>query len=254
MSLQKSRKTCEGEMIVQGTRMDSTLRPPAVARLPSSLAAALGRADGGREDRVQPRVADNRFIEWSIFIAIGGGLRGNARLDRQVGGDPLLAVRAVSRRVELGGGQLEAGRRRAEREDALHRAFTVGAFTDHRRPMMILKGSGEDLAGAGAVMVHQQVHGHAPSGPAACSQDLALTGSPAAGRDDHALVNESLGDLHGYVEQTARVAPQVQNQSPHSQGLKARDGLVELFGRRLLKAREAYVADALGRVDHLGAW
>src|SRR5262245_49639294 len=98
---------------------------PRVARscLPRRLAAAAGGADGGGEDGVELGVADDRLVERLGIAVLVPGLRGEAGLDREVGRDALLAVGAVAGGIELGGGELQPGGGRAEREDALHRAL-----------------------------------------------------------------------------------------------------------------------------------
>ncbi len=51
---------------------------------------------------------------------------------------------------------------------------------------MVLQCAGEDLAGAGAVVVDQDVEGHPPPSAAAGRQGLGLPLGPAPGRDDEA--------------------------------------------------------------------
>src|SRR3954447_21141500 len=100
---------------------------PDPIRSPRRLAAAPGGADSGGEDGVELRVADDRLVERLGVLVLRNGFTGDAGLDRQVGRDALLAVGAVLGRIELGGGELEPGGGRAEREDALDRALAVGA-------------------------------------------------------------------------------------------------------------------------------
>ena len=82
--------------------------------------------------------------------------------------------------------------------------------------MVVLEGTGQDLAGAGAVVVDQDVERHPPLGRAVGCQRLGLPLGSAAGRDDQALVDEPLGDLDGHVEQAAGIAPEVEHQGPHA--------------------------------------
>ena len=94
-----------------------------------------------------------------------------------------------------------------EREDALDRALAVGARAQDRGPPVILEGAGQDLAGAGAVVIDQDVQRHSPPGPAVGRQGLGLSLGSPSGRDDQARVDEPLGDLDGDVEQAARDCP-----------------------------------------------
>ena len=158
-----------------------------------------------------PKVDSSRGIEPSV-----GRLGGGAKRDRDVGLDALLAVGTVAGRIELGRGQLEAGRGRPEREDALDRALAVGARAEDGGTLVILEGAGQDLAGAGAVVIDQHIQRHPPPSPAVGGEDLRLSLGTPAGRDDQARVDEPLGDLDRDVQQAARIASQVDHQHSHS--------------------------------------
>ena len=182
-----------------------------------------------------------------------GGFGGRAHGDRNVGLNALFAVGAIARRIELGGGQFEAGGSRPEREDALHGAFAVGPSADDGGTVVVLKRTGQDFAGTGTVAVNQDIDRQSPPGRAACRQRLCLPlGSPASG-NDQSLVDEPLGDLDGHVEQTTGVAPEVEHQDPHALIGKRGQGPVDLLGRGFLEARELEVADSFGGVEELDA-
>ena len=139
--------------------------------------------------------------------------------------DALFAVGAIARRIELGGGQLEAGGSGPEGEDALDRAFAVGAGAQDGGAVVVLQGTGQDFAGAGAIAVDQDVHGHSPPGESAGCKRLGLSLGPPASGYDQTLVDEPLGDFDGHVEQAAGVTPEIEHQHPHAlagQGVKAR--------------------------------
>ena len=98
----------------------------------------------------------------------------------------------------------------------MHRALAVGSLADHGRAVMVLKCAGENFAGTGAIVVHQKIHRHSPAGPPLARRPGFAPGS-AAGRNDHALVDEPFGDLDGHIEQPARIAAEVEDQCPHPQ-------------------------------------
>ncbi len=64
--------------------------------------------------------------------------------------------------IELGRSQPHADARRGQREDALHRALAVAAFSHDRAPRVIADGARKDLAGAGRIVVDQDDQGHPP--------------------------------------------------------------------------------------------
>ena len=77
------------------------------------------------------------------------------RLELDVGDDAFRLNRTVIGGVLAAGAQLDR-RAIAQRQDALHRAFAEGAFTDDQRPPVILQGPGDDLRGGSGTAVDQR--------------------------------------------------------------------------------------------------
>ena len=182
-----------------------------------------------------------------MALAEAAGLAADPQGDGDVGIHALFAVGAIERRIELGGGQLEAGRSGPEGEDALYRAFAVGAGAQDRGSVVVLKGTGQDFTGACAIAVDQDVHGHSPLRKSAGCERLGLSVGPPASGYDQPLVDEPLGDFDGDVEKAARVTSEIKHQDPHALPRQGVQGAVDLFSRRFLKTGELEITDAFGR-------
>jgi hypothetical protein len=109
-------------------------------------------------------------------------------------------------------------------DHALNAALSEGALAHDERAMVILQRAREDLCRARAVPVDEHDDGKLRSRPRRPRPRFVLRLPVApAGRDDHALAQELIGDEHGFVQQSAGVEAQVQHQSAQPPARGARE-------------------------------
>ncbi len=171
------------------------------------------------------------------------------QLDPQVGLQPAVpgpvdgALEVAPRRgVVVGGGQLHDHAVVAEPADLLHDALAVGRRAhDGGRPM-VLERRGEDLARAGRVTVDQHGQGH-PRQPGLVRIGAVDDHLRAAFvRDQRALGDEQVRQVHRGLEHPAGIAADVDHQGV--QGAEAGEGPVELLGGPPAEGGHGHVADA----------
>ena len=101
-------------------------------------------------------------------------------------------------------------------DELLDGSFAVAALADDDRAMVILQAGGNDLGGAGTLLVDQHGHGEIGESPLAAGQVGATDAAvAAAGGDDHTGVDEQIADVDGGIEVSARIVAQVEHQAPH---------------------------------------
>src|SRR5206468_7558077 len=91
-----------------------------------------------------------------IFVLRGGSA------NRNVGLNSGAADGLAARRVPLGSRQTDTHVGSGQREDALDRALPVALFADDCAAAVIAYGAGQDLAGAGRIVIDQQDQWHPP--------------------------------------------------------------------------------------------
>ena len=120
---------------------------------------------------------------------------------------------AAGRRVVVIGGEGEAGVL-GDLEDGLDEALAEGGFADDEGAVVILQSAGDDLSGRGGVAVDEDDDGELRALFAVGGAvDLVREGAAALRDDDLALLEELVGDVDGFVEQTAGVAAEVEDQA-----------------------------------------
>ena len=148
---------------------------------------------------------------------------------------PRFWIDAVARRQVLRDRQLELGVVVVVVEH-LHRALAERARADDRGAIEVLERAGDDLRGRGRAAVDEHGERRRRVAEAALGTPR-LAVAPRDGGDDGAAVDEHVGELHGLLEQAARVAAQVEDPRRralaahllHRVGDIARDALGELL-------------------------
>ncbi len=164
-----------------------------------SSSCTLGRPDGRGEDQVEIGFAECGFLPAYLGPCLAGLGRRCARGSGCRAGRPA--------RCRAGSWGSRTWRSSASGRPGPTAARRCSAPSPCRRSahparscaLMVLEGAGEDLAGAGAVVIDQDVQRHPPADPAAGVVELRLALGPPAGRDDQPRVDEPLGDLDGDV-------------------------------------------------------
>src|SRR5690606_22950207 len=101
-----------------------------------------------------------------------------------------------------------------ERQHGLHRTLAEGAAADDTGTAVVAERTSQYLRGAGRTGVDQHNHRRAVQAVARGGAEGGVADRDAAARaDDAAVLEQRVGDLHGRVEQPARVAAQVDHQS-----------------------------------------
>ena len=131
-----------------------------------------------------------------------------------------------------------------KREDALHGAFAIALFADDRAAAMIADGSGEDLAGAGRIVIDEHDQRHAPSAGDFALMIEIFPRAAAAGGDDQPIIDKPIGHLDRRLQQSARVAAEVDNELLHPLLVQLPQGRIHVAAGGLLKARQLEIADA----------
>src|SRR5690606_3221551 len=160
-------------------------------------------------------------------------------------------------------GQLVVLRRELERRDALsqvvdvlHAALAVGVGADDDRLdaaalRVVLEHARDDLGRAGGALVDEHGDGHVRERrePATGDLTVGLEALRVVLGDDHAVVDEAVGDANGLREQPARVEAQVEDEALEPLRLHRADGRVEVARGVLGELGEPDVADAGVGVD-----
>ena len=126
--------------------------------------------------------------------------------------------------------------------------------SDDDRAVQVLQRAGDDFRGARALRADQHGHGElALAAVVACQLRLAqLTVHPDGGHDG-AFLHERIADLDGLLEQSARIAAHVEDQSAHCPAVllaHRADRRLHVARRRPREAGEPHVADSV--VEQLG--
>ena len=116
---------------------------------------------------------------------------------------------------------------------------------------MVLQRPRDDLAGAGAVLVHQNDHREARQRAVLRGRGLPVRRGPALGLDDDAVVNKQVRHLDGRFQDAARVEPQVQDQPLQPLLQHAVDGLAQVGHRVLDETGHPHVPDLLFIIKHV---
>jgi hypothetical protein len=145
-------------------------------------------------------------------------------------------------------------------EDGLDEAFAEGGFADDEGAVVVLQGAGDDLSRGGGVAVDEDddrvfVRTLLAVGGAV---DLVGEGAAALGDDDLAFLEELVGHVDGFVEQSAGVAAEVDDEAfEFTGGLELVEGVAYLAAGGLHKVGDVDVADAglelEGQIDGV-AW
>ena len=119
---------------------------------------------------------------------------------------------AAARRVIPGRGQRQAGVL-AQAGNGLHQALSEALLADHQSAVMILDRAGNDFRGRSrpAIDDHHQGHGDAAIAAHRVIAPL-LRRAPVMRHDQLVLVQEHVGNRHGFVQQAAGISAQVENQ------------------------------------------
>jgi hypothetical protein len=132
-----------------------------------------------------------------------------------------------------------------------------GARAHERGAAVVLQRAGEDLRGAGAVLVHEHHDGERRARARGVRAGLVLRGAVAPpGRDDDPALQELVGHEDRLVEQPAGVVAEVQHEAleaPAGLAGERVEGAVDLDAGAVLKALEGDVAHALGEHPRLHA-
>ena len=140
------------------------------------------------------------------------------------------------------GGQRQAGVL-AQVIDRLHQAFAKGGLADDEGAVVVLQGAADNLRGRSRSAVDHHHDGKALAAVAVRRCIIPVwKGAPALADDALPLGEQMVADLDRLVEQSAGIAPQVEDQP--LQVAKAVDGLAHFGGRRLLELRQMDVAHA----------
>ncbi len=132
---------------------------------------------------------------------------------------------AAAGRVITGRCQRQAGVL-AQAGNGLHEALSEALLADHQAAVMILDRAGNDFRSRGGAAVddHHQRHGHAAV--AAHGVVAALRrGAPVMRNDQLILVEEHVGNGHGFVQQAAGISAQVEDQAVELGGIQILQGV-----------------------------
>ena len=158
-------------------------------------------------DLVDQVAAQIGFAEpWTVLVIRIGQLR-----DVDIGFNPAFLHRLARRRVIARRGQTQ----RAvvgQRQQRLDRALAETAFTHDQGTVMVLQGAGNDFRSRSRTGVDQHNDRQPASGIAALGEiALDIGFFPPALRDDFPARQEHIGNRNGFIEQTARIGPQVEH-------------------------------------------
>ena len=151
---------------------------------------------------------------------------------------------AAAGRVVARGRQRQAGVF-AQSGNGLNEALSEALLANHQAAVMILNRAGHDFRSGGGTAVddHHQRHGDAAIAAHGVVAALGRS-APVMGNDQLILVEEHVGNGHGFIQQAARISAQVENDAVELGG-------VQIFQRRgqfgiggLVKSGKLDVADA----------
>ena len=132
----------------------------------------------------------------------------------------------------------------------LHQALAEGAAAHHQPPVVVLDGSGQDLAGAGRTFIDQHRQRHVLQQTAVRGAEVPPWTVTAFRVHDHpSFGQELIGQVDGRVEVASAVAPQVQDKALHAAGQQVIGGLQEFLVRGARETDQLDVARAVGRED-----
>ena len=130
----------------------------------------------------------------------------------------------------------------------LYESFAERAASDDRTPVVVLQRSGQNFAGGGAEFVDQHRQGQLLDRAVSVAHFVRAVVAPVFGIDDQLVGRqEFVGDADCLVEETAGIAPQVEDQSLHTLCLEVVQGGDELVVRGDGELGEFDVADAVGQ-------
>uniref|UniRef100_A0A0N4ZL51 PE-PGRS family protein n=1 Tax=Parastrongyloides trichosuri TaxID=131310 RepID=A0A0N4ZL51_PARTI len=180
------------------------------------------------------------------------GARNDARLrlgagDLQIRLDADLLDRPTRRRVVARRGDRQgAVAAAAQRDHRLHRSLAEAGQADHRRPLLILQGAGDDLGRRGRAVVDQHHHRQTAGQVARLGGvTFDVLGLAAALADDLAALQEGVRHVDGRRQQAAAVVAQVQHITLQARllALQPLDRLGQLPAGVLVEGRDAQVAE-----------
>src|SRR6185436_11158096 len=137
------------------------------------------------------------------------------RLDAPAGCAFLVVDEAAAGEVVVGDGELEF-RAVFELDHFLHRAFAVGALAEDGGALVVHQRAGDDLGGAGGVLIHEHDHREKRKRAGGFGHFYVFGTIAAFGGDDDAFFDEQINDLDGLIELAAGVPAQIKDQAGHS--------------------------------------
>ena len=229
-------------------------------RLPRAARASL-RHRAGRSflPTGSSRACPAKCRDRAGFAATGRSRRAHSQSITVVGHHaPLVGVLGVGEAVDVlaagamvaGGGQLQGALAPFQLDHVLHAPFAPGALADDDRSVVILQTGRDDLAGAGAVVIHQHGHRKALERAVFLGVPHALRRVAPLGADDAAVGNEQVAGLDGRVQQTARIEAQIEHEAFEPFFLQVDHRFFQVLGRIAAEGRHADVADVLVVVVH----
>ena len=159
--------------------------------------------------------------------------------------------RPAAGQVILRGGQLEIAIGVTHRNQVLNTALTEAPFADDQRSVMIFQRARDDLGGARTAAVHQDDQRQLAVAIFG-SRRLGISGqpSPLGAHDAVAIGQEHLRHFDRGLQQSTRVETQIQDQAAHALLLEMLQRVFQLADRRVLKVRQADVADLEIGIEH----
>ncbi len=134
----------------------------------------------------------------------------------------------------------------------LHGALAKGLLAEKQAPPVVLNSASHDLGGAGGSTVHQHHQRHVADRRLSLGRIVLFFSIPSAFDEDIAFHKEA-GNFNRRVQQTSRIAPQVEDQPlglQDQQGLQRRLHLARCFGGELHQAQVGDVALQHPALDH----
>ena len=157
-------------------------------------------------------------------------------------------------------GSEPARRRQLERDlvakgiGGLQHTLPEAGCPDDNGPVVILECAGQEFGRAGGAMIHQQRNPQVvPIARWAGEIDLGVIGRASPGdRDGVAGVEEQAGDAHPFIDETTRIAPEIQHQRRHSIRDKTVYRLTELRSCAIADPAELDIPDPGPKQNTLG--
>jgi len=154
-----------------------------------------------------------------------------------------------TRRIPLGRGDLERVAA-VERKERLHQTLAEAGLTHHERAVMILERTGHDLAGGRRVFIGHHRNGQRGKRRRAARVIGLRVGARSHAHDLLTALQEQVRHLNALLQDAARVATHVEDDTLHSFLLQRGHGALHFIGRRLVEPLHWYVTDAV--VEHDG--